>query len=217
MTYASQFLSKVPTANLQPPQCRRDFCAYCWFHERTDMAPAVQRYFEAGLAPSTKKRYRAATRRFHQSCTRYTATTPLPVTEHLLCCFVAYLADDGLATQSFIPVRGAEHATSTWAPRPAGAVMLKRVWKDTSCQVHLPITLCILSRVSEHLQSCRTGHGQSGCPGSLLRLGELLPVSTAAYDPTTSLSRGDVVVDSRANPYFISASPNATPLGWGWM
>ena len=35
------------------------------------------------------------------------------------------------------------------------------------------------------------------------RLGELLPVTGAAYNPRTSLSWGDVVVDSLANPRMV--------------
>ena len=56
------------------------------------MAPAVQRYFQEGLAPSTRRTYNAAMKRFYSFCT-HCNITPFPVTEHLLCCFAAHLTD----------------------------------------------------------------------------------------------------------------------------
>jgi hypothetical protein len=52
--HASQFLSKVPTANPQPSSVSQALLRLLLDPRAvTDMAPAVQRHFEAGLAPST--------------------------------------------------------------------------------------------------------------------------------------------------------------------
>jgi hypothetical protein len=156
------------------------------------------------------------------------------VTEHLLCCFAAYLADDGLAPQSIksylSAVRNMQLALGLPDPREQSAMpMLKRVQagiarcrvqKDAPRQVRLPITLRILSEVSEHLRA--TNHAEqvvvrAVALSAFFRLGELLPVSQAAYNPATSLSWGrSTRVRAPAWFNFTSASPNATPQGWGW-
>ena len=64
------------------------------------MAPSIQRYFQEGLAPSTHRTYSAALKRFHKFCVQYSVMNPFPVTEHLLCCFAAFLADQCLAPQT---------------------------------------------------------------------------------------------------------------------
>ena len=58
------------------------------------LAQAVQRYFQDGLAPSTRRTYDSAMKRFSTFCEHYQVSDPFPVTEVLLCSFAAYLADD---------------------------------------------------------------------------------------------------------------------------
>ena len=62
--------------------------------------PAVQRYFEVGLAPSTQKSYQAATKRFQSFCTVFSVSNPFPLTEQILCWFASHLAEQGLAPQT---------------------------------------------------------------------------------------------------------------------
>ena len=57
----------------------------------------VQRYVEPGLASVTRKSYQAGISRFYQFCTMYSVSDPLPVSQSLLCSFVSYLANAGLA------------------------------------------------------------------------------------------------------------------------
>ena len=64
------------------------------------MAPAVQRYFQEGLAASTCRTYNAAMKRFHSFCSLFDIHSPFPVTEHLLCSFAAHLPKQGLAPQT---------------------------------------------------------------------------------------------------------------------
>ena len=131
------------------------------------MAPSVRRYFQEGLAPATQKTYGAALKRFHTSCTTYSITTPFPVTEHLLCCFAAYLADQGLAPQmgrSYLSaVRNMQ--ISFGLPDASTSKGVSRYQKDTpslwGIQTHSPSPHCpgpqTDPRVSWHLRQPREG------------------------------------------------------------
>lgn len=54
----------------------------------------VQRYFEHGLAASTKRTYQAGIINF---CAMYSISHPLPVSQAVLCLFISHLANLGLA------------------------------------------------------------------------------------------------------------------------
>ena len=64
------------------------------------MASSFQRYFQQGLAPSTLRTYNAAMKLLYAFCTKFNVVSPFPVSEHLMCCFAAFLADEGLALQA---------------------------------------------------------------------------------------------------------------------
>ena len=66
----------------------------------TAMAPAVQCYFQDGLAPSTRRTYDSRMRNFGTFCEHYHVTDPFPVSEFLICAFTAYMADSGLTPQT---------------------------------------------------------------------------------------------------------------------
>ena len=65
----------------------------------SQLGKSVQFYFEQGLAPSTQRTYKAATKRFYDFCVRYSLYNPFPVSEQLLCQFATFLAED-LVVQS---------------------------------------------------------------------------------------------------------------------
>ena len=58
------------------------------------MEEDVQRYFEHGLAESTRRTYQAGIKKFVNFCAMY---NPLPVSQSVLCLFITYLANLGLA------------------------------------------------------------------------------------------------------------------------
>ena len=60
---------------------------------------AVQRYFAAGLTPSTHKTYLSAEKRYLDFCRSF-SIVPLPTSEGTLCYFVACLGQQGLAHTS---------------------------------------------------------------------------------------------------------------------
>ena len=66
----------------------------------SSLAPSVQHYFQEGLAPSTRRSYDSARKKFSTFCDRFKVSDPFPVTEHLLCSFAAFMADSNLATQT---------------------------------------------------------------------------------------------------------------------
>ena len=64
------------------------------------LAGAVQKYFEQGLAPSTRKTYAAASKRFYNFCSMYHVLSSFPICEYALCCFASHLAEERLAPQT---------------------------------------------------------------------------------------------------------------------
>ena len=187
------------------------------------MAGAVQKYFEQGLAPSTRKTYGAASKLFCTFCAKYQVSSPFPVSEYTLCCFAAYLADEGLTAQTaksyLSAVRNLQLSLGLPDPRDQSSLpVLKRVLagiirtrlaQNVAPRVRLPITAQILARIHGSLV-------HSSRPDSTLiwvvaataffgffRLGELLVESPRDYSPTTSLSWGNVAVDSRTSPSMV--------------
>ena len=184
------------------------------------MAQSVQKYFGLGLAPSTKRSYDAAARRFHNFCTKYNIVTPFPLAEHTLCCFAAHLADEGLSPQTaktyLSAVRNLQLSLGLPDPRDKPLPTLKRVLAGISRarlsrgqppqQIRLPITITILARIHQSLMS-------SSHPDRILvwaiaslaffgffRLGELLLEKASSYNQATHLSWGDVALDDRSRP-----------------
>ena len=65
---------------------------------------AVQHYFEQGVAQSTLKTYFAAWKKFNQFCTVHNVTISFPISQSVLCYFVAYLGEQGLSNYLDVPV-----------------------------------------------------------------------------------------------------------------
>jgi len=57
----------------------------------------VQRYFENGLAAATKRTYQAGINKFVKFCNSYNVSSPLPVSQSLLCFYISHLANSGLS------------------------------------------------------------------------------------------------------------------------
>ena len=187
------------------------------------MDGSVQKYFQLGLAPSTQKTYHAAMKRFHSFCCCFNVTNPFPVTEQLLCSFVAYLADDGLAPQTcksyLAAVRNMQISLGLPDPRAQSSLpILKRVQagisrarilKGAQSRIRLPITAHILGRIQELLLASSNPEKNVvwtiACIAffGFFRLGELLPTSARSFTPATHLCWGDVAVDSLTSPSMV--------------
>ena len=86
----------------------------------THLEGLVHFYFSKGLAPSTQRTYRAGQNRFLKFCQENDVSNPLPLSENLLCLFVAVLANQGFVAQDskIIPTSTSFHADSGWPQRP---------------------------------------------------------------------------------------------------
>ena len=162
-------------------------------------------------------------KKFTTFCLRYSVPDPFPVTEYLLCCFAAFMAEEGLAPQSIksylSAVRNTQLSLGLPDPREQSALpVLKRVQMGISrarlgrqqpSRVRLPITGQVLRRVKADLV-------QSGDPErtviwavccvaffGFFRLGELLLPSRDAFNPRLHLAWGDVAVDNARNPQMV--------------
>ena len=127
------------------------------------MAGSVQRCFEHGLAPSTRKTY--AAKRFYNFCTKFHLPSPFPVTEHTLCCFAAFLADEGLTPQTarsyLAAVRNLQLSLGLPDPRDQSSLPIPkrvlagisraRLTRGVAPRTRFPITIQILARIHNTL------------------------------------------------------------------
>ena len=187
------------------------------------MAPEVQRYFQDGLAPSTKRMYDSAIKRFGAFCAHYDVIDPFPVTEHLLCCFAAYMANAGLSPQTvksyLAAVQNAQLPLGLPDPREQSSLpILKRVQAGIShsklrrgqpSKVRLPITAQLLLKIKWSLE--RSGHADrlalwAACCNAffgLFRLGKLLLPTSSDFDLARHLAWGDMAVNNPQSPTMI--------------
>ena len=109
--------------------------------------------FLAGIAASTRNSYNSGMKRFYAFCERFQIFTPFPVYEHLLCSYVAYLADDGLSPQTaksyLAAVRNVQLSLGLPDPCEASSLpILKRVLCDLYSSVGGRLRFAYLSQWS---------------------------------------------------------------------
>ena len=187
----------------------------------TSLEPSVQAYLGMGLADSTQKSYRTASKRFNDFCIKFSINTPFPVSELVLCSFAAYLADDGLKPSSIKVYLAAIRSLqiNLGLPDPgdqSSLPRLKRIMagiarcqlkKGSQTKPRLPITTTILSKIhTELLQDPRVANRtliwaiSSLAFFGFFRLGELIWESPGQYNEATHLSWDDIAVNNRDNP-----------------
>ena len=161
-------------------------------------------------------------KRFHAFCTRYNIHDPFPMSEHLMCCFAAYLADEGLAPQTgkgyLSAVRNMQLSLGLPDPRESPLPVLKRVQagirrarleKGPVTLVRLPITVPILRRIREALDGSSHPHRKvlwaiaAVAFFGFFRLGELLPEKGSENNTALLLTWSDISVDRRDNPRVV--------------
>ena len=145
---------------------------------------------------------------------------PFPVTEKLLCSFVAALANKGLAPQTcksyLAAVRNIQLSLGLPDPREQSSLpVLKRVQAGISrsrmlrgeqTKLRLPITMHILERLFDSLMSSPTPENTvtwaiaTVAFFGFFRLGELLLSSVGEFNPAIHLAWGDVSIDDWAHP-----------------
>lgn len=185
---------------------------------------AVQKYFAAALTSSTHKTYSAAELRYTQFCKEFDLS-PFPVTENVVCYFVACLGQQNLAHSTIKTyLSGVRQAQiSLGLPEPSWHLMprLRQVIrgvqvmqgkKGKTPKPRLPITPCILRK----LKSVWTRGGAGSYEQALwwatatttfftfCRLGEVILEKEVNYDPNSHLSLRDVAADRAKDPTMIS-------------
>ncbi len=162
--------------------------------------------------------------RFLSFC-NHRGTTPFPVSENLLCYFVAFLAQQGLAPSTIKTyLAGVRHAQIIRGhPEPRESSTLPRLKllqagvKRVRAQQGAPPSRPRLPLTPAHLRQIRTVWNTSAsnpdivmlwaaatmCFFGFFRAGEITVASAAAYDPIVHLSWGDISVDSIVTPSAI--------------
>ena len=186
------------------------------------MEKDVQRYFEHGLAASTRRTYQAGINKFVHFCTVYNISNPLPVSQSVLCLFISYLAKSGLAYGTIrtylAAIRYLQISQDLPEPRESSMPKLSLVERgirrvksiEETGRVRLPITPNILRQ----LRALWAGNANefdtimlwAACCTAFFgffRLGELTSQSTSGRSSAYGVSVGDVAVDNQENPSVI--------------
>ena len=179
----------------------------------------VQKYFEAGLAPSTKKTYHAGIAKFNQFCITYNITAPLPASQFILCGFITYLAEHNLSYATIktylSAVRYLHLCNGMPDPRALPTPRLDLVSRGIRCakalqessRPRLPITPPILrqiralwSRSADSFDTIMLWAASTLCFFGFFRVGEITSPSDRGFNPQHHLSFCDVAVDNLSAP-----------------
>lgn len=134
-------------------------------------------------------------KRFHNFCVTYNVSSPFPLSEQLLCAFVAFLADQCLAPQTSKAYLSAlrsmqislgfpdprEHSSLPVLKRVQAGISRARMVKGSPPRIRLPITGQVLCRIGAHLVASSDSDKPVllaiACTAffGFFRLGELLP------------------------------------------
>ena len=185
------------------------------------MEEDVQRYFERGLAPSTRKTYQGGINKFVKFCALYNVSNPLPVSQSLLCSYISHLANSGLAYGTIKTYLAAIRylQISQDLPEPRADPMpklslvqrgIQRSKPQTAGKPRLPITPTILRQLKALWE------GQAGEVDTVMlwaacctaffgffRMGELTSPTVTSKGPVDCVYVGDVAVDDHSNPWLV--------------
>ena len=181
----------------------------------TTLEGLVGRFFTGGLASRTSDTYSSAKCRYLEFCYKF-GLSPLPLSEHVLCLFAAFLSKEGLRSQSIaVYLSGVRHLEicSGGTPErrdkwPRLQYVLRGIARSqvgTPHRLRLPITCSILSSLKNVWSQ---GDFQSRllwaatCVGffGFLRVGEFT-VASEQHHPCIVFE--DVAVDSHTHPSII--------------
>lgn len=169
---------------------------------------SVERFFRNKIAPSTQLSYNSAKCRFLQFCTR-AKVNPLPVSENLLCRYVMFLANDGLAPATIMVYLSAvQHlhlAMNYPDPNIGEMAKLKQVIKGAKREMKE-----VWSKEAERFDNVMIWAACCLCYFGLLRLGEVTVPSDTGCDKDVHLSMADISVDSIKNPSVVRARIKAS-------
>ena len=197
----------------------------------TALEELVRQYFACGIAKRTVSTYTSAQRRYLNFCQTY-QISPLPLSEATVCLFAAFLAHQGLKSQSIsVYLSGLRHLQVSAGLQPPQRVdwpRLQYVLKGIARRQpqdpprRLPITPAIMGQLQSALPqatSCSyeaTMVWAACCLGyfGFMRSGEFTSDRTA--EP--AVLAADVAVDSHTNPTLLKVKlrrAKTDPFGKG--
>ena len=193
------------------------------------MEEAVQFFYSQGLAPSSQKAYKSAQSRYLNFCVQFNVQ-PLPLSENILCSFVAFLASRHVKFQTIkCYLSGVRHLqiSNGFNDPFAGAPFVKLDYvlrgvrrsqssSGSSVRPGLPITPAILRTVRAQWYATWDSFDTvmlwaAFCLGffGFMRAGEFT-VPEGAYDADCHLSFNDIAVDSHNSPSMMQVRLKAS-------
>ena len=186
------------------------------------MEDSVSGYLARSLAPSTLRTYSAGQRRYLAFCSA-AGVPAMPMVEHTLCIFAAYLAQEGLTVQTIkiylsalrhyhiIAGQGDPFAGD---PFPLLQYVLRGIKRSPSRAPRtprLPITPAVLRTLKEQWAPAAANNPDVAmlwaacCLGffGFMRAGEFTVSTPADFDTASSLCLQDIAVNSRDSPTVI--------------
>lgn len=179
----------------------------------------MEYYFQNGLAASTQRSYNSGKRRYLKFC-QIKGSAPVPASEHQLCQFVAFLANEKLChntIKSYLAaIRHLHIAEGAGDPGMSNMPRLEQVVKGVKAtqvkegkkvKARLPITPELLLRMKQAWSQEQDSRdivmlwaAVSVCFFGFLRAGEICVPSDSSYDEGAHLNFKDVSVDSMEKP-----------------
>ena len=189
----------------------------------------MERYFRSGLAPSTHKSYNSAKRRFLCFCNQ-AQLNPLPISETLLCRYVAHLAEEGLAPRTIkaylSAIRHLQVSMNLSDPKIGEMPRLEQVLKGAKREFakknpdkreRLPITPELLLRMKQvwakdpkKFENVMLWAACCVCYFGFLRSGEVTVPSEASYDSSVHLNMADIAIDNAESPSTVKITIKAS-------
>ena len=183
-------------------------------HARLDIAAvegAVQQFLDAGLAPSTRRTYAAAWKRY-QSFANTFSLPLLPISQEKVTLFVAFLGTEGLSVSTvetylaalrYFRIRSDPSDTFPSLHTPHMKILLRGIARAGTLRNHslvrLPITASLMLKIKTSLAALQETHDSTMlwaacCTGffGFLRCAEFLLPDEGPFDPSLHLSLADI-------------------------
>lgn len=209
-------MASVPTSRTAAAGGRLDISA---------LDSDLHRFAHSGLADSTHRTYRAGVNRYLSFTAAFNVSPPFPASEVVLCYFVVFLAQQGLAPATIKTylaavrhaqiTRGLPEIRQGTLPRLQlirTGISRERARQGCSSCPRLPITTDILRRLREVWLSPATPSrfndimmwaAASSCFFGFFRSREITVPSTTAFDAAVHLAWGDVATDGTTPPSLV--------------
>ena len=188
----------------------------------------MDQYFLQGLAPATQRTYDSAKRRYLALC-QLLKSPAVPASEHQLCLFAAFLAQDGLLHRTIkcylSAVRHLHISRGSPDPGISNMPRLEQVLKGIKAvqakqerkgRTRLPMTPEIMMKLKavwnpgQMFNATMLWAAASLCFFGFLRSGEITVPSKDSFDRGAHLTADDITVDTYENPTMLKVRIKAS-------